>query len=136
MLKELKIFCLKYEPCIHAFLKWMIFWVTFSSYINFPSGTINTKPLKKELRPRRKKTVKLKAVDDFCDKSERLTCQLAGFISGISLMWLSQKEDGFHHGLLACASRSPHIQRNLLYASEQFINYISVSIIWCFIILC
>jgi len=75
----------------------MIFWVTFSSYINFPSGTINTEPLKKRLRPRRKKTVKLKAVDDFCDKSERLTCQLAGFISGISLMWLSQKEDGFHH---------------------------------------
>lgn len=100
----------------------MIFWVTLSSSINFLSGSENTEPLKNGLRPRRKKTVKLKAVDDFCDKSERLTCQLAGFISGISLMWLSQKEDRFHHGLLACASRSPHIQRNLLYVSEQFIN--------------
>lgn len=80
-----------------------------------------TEPLKKGLWPRRKKTVKLKAADDFCDKSKRLTCQLTGFISGISLMCLeSRKEDGFYDGLLACASQSPHIQRNLLYDSEQF----------------
>lgn len=98
----------------------MIFRSTFLQ-INSPTDTINTEPVKKGLRPRRKKTVQLKAADDFHDKSKRLTCQLTGFISGISLMCLrSQKKDGFYCCSLACASGSLYIQRNLLYVLEQF----------------